>query len=380
MIGKSFVPSATRPDDRIAPHCQARGHCIHQAAAADAPGLHVSDHGGAHLAMIERDARDGARGRSHSHADRAGFKGRSRRRGGADNPSRLPMAISPFVPRSTKASRSSAARDAGGKNSGKNVRSHKTAQATLKANAAGRWQRPIQFVRPETLRAQMGRMERRMRKRLNIQPAKQVMHYRVADQNNFDNLLFAAVRQLGDHLPQSKAHDRGQIGSLQNRVNPAHHIRPERCLGIESGLDAAKLCLVAKSIICAAIVVVPRSMAIPRPDLPAPEKDGVVREHIHAPLAALKNQRRLRTRLAGETPSIGKFACRENRTVRFGNRKRSFEYADAASTAESCSAAWKLNARSASADAGARLRAELPPLPTMAPVEPALLLPLISLP
>ena len=72
--------------------------------------------------------------------------------------------------------------DADGKNPSQNVRSHKTAQATLKANAAVRGQRPAQILRLKMLRTLMGGLERHMRKRLDIEPGKQMVHHRVADQ------------------------------------------------------------------------------------------------------------------------------------------------------------------------------------------------------
>jgi hypothetical protein len=117
--------------------------------------------------------------------------------------------------------------DAHRKDPSENVRPHKATQATLKANAAGRGQRPSQVPGLEALRTQVRGVERHMRKRLNVKPGKQMMHYRVADEDHFDNLLLAASGKLRDHLSHGKAHDRGEIGSGQDSLDPVHHVGPE---------------------------------------------------------------------------------------------------------------------------------------------------------
>ena len=127
---------------------------------------------------------------------------------------------------------------ADGMNSGQNIRSNKTADAAQKAYAARRRQRPLQLLSGEALFAHVGGMKRRMRERLNIKPRKQMMHHRVADQDHLGNLALAAAGKFRDHLAQSTAHYRSQIGALQSRTDPTHHVRPERCLWIEIGLDS----------------------------------------------------------------------------------------------------------------------------------------------
>ena len=63
------------------------------------------------------------------------------------------------------------------------------------------------------------------------------MHHCVAHHDNLDNLLFPPFSEIGDHLTQSIAHHSSQIGSGDGSLDPAHHIRPERRLGVETGLD-----------------------------------------------------------------------------------------------------------------------------------------------
>ncbi len=194
---------------------------------------------------------------------------------------------------------------ADGNNPSQNIRSHKTAQAALKANAAVLGQRPAQILRLKMLRTLMRGLERHMRKRLDIEPGKQMMHHRVADQHYLGNLLFAACSKLRNHLPKCKTHRGGQIGSGQRCLDSLHHVRAERCLRIEIGLDRENAARGHVDHLCGD----GRRTQIdgnPQAGLPRPRQTGVVRQHIHMPLAALENQRHLRPRLAGEPPSISK--------------------------------------------------------------------------
>ena len=76
--------------------------------------------------------------------------------------------------------------------------------------------------------AHMGRMKRRVRKRLNIKPRKQMMHHRIADEDHLGNLVLAAAGKFADHPPQGEANDRLKIVAVQSCANPAHHVGAER--------------------------------------------------------------------------------------------------------------------------------------------------------
>ena len=190
LTGKSLVPIGNAPGGQNCSTFQAHRDRIHEAAAADAPRLHVSDHR--------------SRASRHARATRARWRlwrrafpcGWSRLQRPAPPPSRrrqfrddcrwrsrrscpgLPVPADPR--RGTMPTARIPARMSD---------PTKPPEAALKANAAVCRQRPAQILRPKMLRTQMGGLEGHMRKWLDIEPGEQVMHHRVADQDHLGNLL-----------------------------------------------------------------------------------------------------------------------------------------------------------------------------------------------
>ena len=160
-----------------------------------------------HLATGERDVGDGAGGRAHSHADGAGFKGRTRRGGRADDSATVADGDFAVGAEIDQRHQIVAVGDAGGDDSGQDVGSDKAAETMREANGAG-WGRgqPSSCGR-KALHAQMGGDEGRMRERLNVAAGEQVMHDRVADEDDFGNLLL-------------RGHGRGARRSGRERREP----------------------------------------------------------------------------------------------------------------------------------------------------------------
>src|ERR1035441_2721247 len=106
-----------------------------------------------------------------------------------------------------------------------------------KTNRATRREGPAQFPRLKALHSQIRRNKRRMGKWLHIAPGKQVVHHRVAYKHDLGNLLLAPLCETHNYFPERSTHKRGQIVAMERRANPIHHIRSERGLRIELGLD-----------------------------------------------------------------------------------------------------------------------------------------------
>ena len=73
-------------------------------------------------------------------------------------------------------------------------------------------------------------------------------------------------------------------------------------------------------------------------------KDGRIREDLHVPLAALEDERLICTRLAGETPALGKLIGSQRRGVGLGDGKRAGEHAHLAAAAFARAAAGEFEA------------------------------------
>ena len=63
------------------------------------------------------------------------------------------------------------------------------------------------------------------------------MHDGVAHQNDFGNLRLAAASEPVNGEAESRAYSGGQIGAVQHRENPAHHVGAMSGLGVEPGFD-----------------------------------------------------------------------------------------------------------------------------------------------
>jgi len=187
-----------------------------------------------------------------------------------------------------------------------------------------------------------------------------VVHHGVADEDDFDDLRLPAGCKACDELAQRGAHAFGQIVAVERGANAAHDVRAKSGLGIEQGFDAED---VAGSKIDdlsgdggGAEV---DSDAQARfffggfPPFPQRARKGSgnacccggrtrVGKDFHAPLAALKHERRFCTRLTGETPSNGELVGSEGGAVSAGDGERAREHAHAAAAALAGAAAGKL--------------------------------------
>ncbi len=152
-------------------------------------------------------------------------------------PWRLPMAISPLVPRSTSAVRSALLRDARGDDACKDVGADEAAEATSETDHAIGRQVPTEIARGEALLGEMRRLEGYMRERLDVETAKQMVHNGVADEENFGDLRCAAAGEARDELAERGADGRGEVLAFERGADAAHDVGTEGGLGIERGFD-----------------------------------------------------------------------------------------------------------------------------------------------
>ena len=212
-----------------------------------------------------------------------------------------------------------------------------------KTNSATRRKGPAQLLRHKTLHSQIRRNKRRMGKRFHVAPGKQVVHHRVAYKDDLGNLLLAPLCETHNYFPERSTHNRGQIVAMKRRANPTHHIRSERGLRIELGLDTED--------------ATRGQIDDLRGDGGGAQVDGdsearlaranhagVIGEHIHVPLAAFEHQRLLRPRLARKPPATRELFCREGPPVRIRSRQPPCQHADTTAAAQTRSSAWKLDA------------------------------------
>jgi uncharacterized SAM-dependent methyltransferase len=182
-----------------------------------------------------------------------------------------------------------------------------------------------------------------MGKRLHIAPGKQVVHHGVAYKDDLGNFLLAPLCETHNYFPERSTHNRGQVVAMKSRANPIHHIRSERGLRIELGLDTEDATRGQIDDLRSN-----RSRAQIDGDAQAmfarANHAGIIREHIHVPLAALKHQWRLRARLARKPPATCELFCRESLPVRIRNRQPPGQHANAATAAQTRSSARKLDA------------------------------------
>jgi hypothetical protein len=182
-----------------------------------------------------------------------------------------------------------------------------------------------------------------MRERFNVAAGEQMMHYGVADEDDLGNLRLAAAGQAHDELPEEYAKHLGQIIALERSPNSAHDVGAERGLGIELGFHSQNF---AGSEV-KDLRGNGRGAEIDR-DAEAvfsgTDEASIVGEDIHAPLAALKDQRHEGARLTGETPAKRKLLGQEGRAVWVGDRKGAGKDANCAPSTGSGASAGKFDA------------------------------------
>ena len=193
--------------------------------------------GGAERAINECDVGDGACDGAHAHANRSGLERGPGGGGGADDAVAIAdgdLAVGAEV---DERGEIVAKRDARSDNAGENVGADKAADAAREADDAIGGQVPAEIAWGEALLAEMRRLEGHVRERLDVEPAKQVVHDGVADEQNFGNLRCAAACEARDDLTKCGADGRGEILALERSANAAHDVGAEGGLGIERGFD-----------------------------------------------------------------------------------------------------------------------------------------------
>jgi ferredoxin len=197
---------------------------VHQAAAADPARRAAADHVAVEPAIAHVHAIDGARARPHPRANAPAFKRRAGRRRRTNNPLRRShrhLAVGADV---EERARPRLLVQARGHDAAEQVAADESAQAGQELGRPGPRQLPIR----EAVAVQRGRDERRVRQRLHIEAAEEMVHRRIARQQHLAEPLAA------QHPPERLADGAAQFaGVAQVVLQPAHYVRSAARLRVE---------------------------------------------------------------------------------------------------------------------------------------------------
>ncbi len=210
-----------------------------------------------------------------------------------------------------------------GHDAAEQVAAHESAQARQKLGRP--W--PPQFPLRQAVAAQCGRDERRVRQRLRIQAAEEVVHGRIARHQHLAERLFA------QHSPQHLANKAAQLTrAAQIVLQAAHDIGPVAGLRIERGLHAQHFA-------GGEIHHLGHQRGGTQVDYrtaPGARFNGhprFVGEHRQRPLVYFHHDASRRGRAAGEAPAIAEFLFAKREPHRRRDRHFTFQHAHFAAAA-----------------------------------------------
>ena len=326
---------------------EAGGDGIHQSAPAQALRRNIAQHAAFNSLILQLYLRDRAGRGAHSHRNARTLKGRPGRRGGAQQTLAIPHHDLTVGAQIHQPVQVLALVQARGENPRQNIAAHKPTQARQKAYPRPASPSPITDV--QRLQAKLLRLERVPRKGLNIQPAKQMMHDRIAHHHDIPNLRFRHPRgkyQLRDQAPHLRANQIAELILsllLEREANPAHHIGAKPRLPIERGGHRQH----ARGREVQQLGGEGGSSQIDRHTVAGPRREvkgRVIHQNRCVPLAQLDHQIILKRTLTGQSPTVRKFVRTQALALRGIDFHASIENANPAAAAPPLPAARELNA------------------------------------
>ena len=182
---------------------------------------------------------DRARGGAHAHGNPRSLESRSGRRRGAQQALAIANHDLSIRAQIHQPVQILAFTEVRGQNAGQNIAAHEPAQAREKTHARLAGELPPQIPGAESLEAELLRLERVPRERLNIQPAEKVVHHGVAHHHYIRDFPFRNLGGKHQLLDQASDLLANQIAELlraafrHGKLHAAHDVGPKARLGVE---------------------------------------------------------------------------------------------------------------------------------------------------
>ena len=234
LLGASGEPAAGADDAAV----KSGSHRIHQSAAADAARFDFADHGAFHSVVVQEDPRNCSGSGAHAHLDGARFEGAARRSGSAQDFIAIAQRNFSVGAQIDQGAQVVTRMQTHGDDAGQNVGPDKASDAGEEADDCPDPAAANPGLRGEPLLTQVGRGEGHMGERFGIEPAEQMMHYRIADQHHFNDFFFPAGGDIMDHGSEEIANQGGEFVTALREADPAHHIGALNRLRIQAGAQA----------------------------------------------------------------------------------------------------------------------------------------------